>query len=53
MDVDIFSDQTKCLEQFQENLKINVKLVDSKKQIINLTHFGAPKNISYGTGRTG
>ena len=28
------------LEQVQQNLKIDVKLVDLKKQITNSTHFG-------------
>ena len=43
--VNIFSDQMKFFEQLQQNLKINVKLEDLKKQIINSTYFGASKRI--------
>ena len=32
-----FSDQMKFFEQLQQNLKINVKLMDLKRQIINST----------------
>ena len=35
----------KFFEQLQQNLKMNVKLVDLKQQIINSTHFEAPKRI--------
>ena len=45
--VNIFSDQMKFFEQLQQNLKINVKLEDLKKQIINSTYFGASKRICW------
>ena len=52
IDKEIFSDQMKFFEQLRQNLKINIKLVDLKEQVINSTHFGAPKRIRiwYPTG---
>ena len=52
INVEIFSDQMNFLEQLQQNLKIIVKLVDLKKQIINSTDLGHRKEFVDGTGRT-
>ena len=52
--MEIFSNQMKFFEHLQQNFKIIVKLMDSKKQIINSIYLGGiEKNLLMILGKPG